>query len=124
MRGPGHAPPYAVTHSAWTSLRAEQLSDRVTVRHLRGAASEACWITIEAGGKLALPGLPAECLLTVIEGRARSFVLGNEVELLKGHFAMLPPQLPFVLRAAGRSPTTLLLTCGASLGDSVALEAE
>ncbi len=121
--GSGVRSTYSVKHGAWLGLRAEELGDRVRIRHLRGGSSEACWLTLEPGGKVTSPGVAAECIVTVIEGRVTCQVVGNEFRLDVGHHALFPPQLPFTLQA-GRSPATLLLHCSTVLSESAHLETE
>ena len=118
----GWAPTFAVSHQAWSSVRAVLFTDRVAVRRLQGCAVESWWIELGVGAGLASRGVPAECTVTVLEGRLSCHVFGNEVELPTGHVALLPPNLSFTIRVAGRSPATCLVSCNARLGDTLPLE--
>jgi len=118
----GQALTFAVSHQAWTSVRAASLSDRATVRRLQGCAMESWWIELAVGGGLSSRSVPAECTVTVLEGRLSCHVFGNEVELPTGHVALLPPNLSFTIRVAGRSPAICLISCNARLGDTLPLE--
>ncbi len=121
---PAARPAFSVTHGAWAALPATEPGERVQLRHLRGGASQACWLTMGPGSKVSTPGVAAECLVTLIEGRVTCVVLGNEFQLLPHHHALLPPHLPFRLRAAGRTAATLLLHCSSALAEWPELTAE
>jgi mannose-6-phosphate isomerase-like protein (cupin superfamily) len=116
--------PFKVTHGAWGGLRPTELGERIQLRHLRGGASQACWLTMGAGSKVSTPGVAAECIVTVIEGRLTCLVLGNEFQLLPTHHALIPPHVPFLLRAAGRTSATVLLHCSSTLPEWPELQAE
>lgn len=115
---------FSVTHNAWANVRPEELGGRVTVRHVRGGTSEACWLSLAVGARLATAGVAGECVLTVIEGRVTCHVLGNNLELPTGHFALFPPHIPFALRTAGRSPATVLVHCNSLLAGGIRFETE
>lgn len=118
----GLAPPFAVSHQSWTTVRAVSHSERVTVRRLQGCAAETWWVELAAGGELSSRGIAAECTVTVIEGRLACHLFGNEVELPSGHVVLLPPNLPFTLRVAGRSATVCMVSCSARLAAVLPIE--
>ncbi len=118
-----HQPAFGFQHHSWSAVRPVQLGDRVACRRVRGGASESFFLELGVGGGVSSPGIPAECTLTVIEGRLTCRVFGNEVELARGNYAVIPPNVPLSLRVAGRSPAACVLFAAARLGDPLPLEA-
>jgi hypothetical protein len=113
---------FRLTHNNWSAIPADRLGERVRIHRLRGGASDNFWVSLRPGGRVASSGLPGECLVSVCSGRVTCRVLGNEVELPSGHFALLPPYIPFELRAAGRSEATAVACCSPAAGDRLPFE--
>lgn len=96
-------PVFSIRHQAWTSLAPVESADGIELRRLRGGASESWHLGLESGARMASRGIPAEGLVTVVEGRLICSIFGNEVELPSGHFALIPPNTAFSIRVGGRS---------------------
>ena len=115
---------FAIVHQAWERLPVESIGSSIHCWKLRGGGGETWRVRIEPGGVLASTrGLPAECFVTVLEGKLRLQLFGNEVELPAGHVADVPPNVPFSLRLGARSAATLLLGFCDRLDEPVPLEA-
>ncbi len=106
---------FAFLHNAWSSLASEPVGDKVTLRRLRGGTMEIWRIDAEPGARLRVGAPASELALHVVEGRFACHVLGNQVELPVGHFAVVPPHVPIEIRLAGRSPGSLLLVSAAPM---------
>lgn len=108
MSHPPSPHPFRFSHGAWTSLPAQPLGDKGMLRHLPGGESLSWRLDLAAGARLASPGLGSECLLSVWAGRVVCGLLGNQVDLPIGHFALVPPNVPFTLRAAGQDESVVV----------------
>ncbi len=113
---------YSFLHNAWSSLASEAVGDKTTLRRLRGGTLEIWRIDAEPGARFRLGGLGSELALHVAEGRFACHVLGNQVELPCGHFAVIPPHVPVEIRLAGRSPGSLLLVSAAPVAPDTEIE--
>jgi hypothetical protein len=49
-------------------------------------------------------------------------VLGNQIDLPAGHFALIPPNLPITLRAAGQAEAVIVGSLCHSLGNALPFE--
>ena len=114
---------FAVVHQAWDRIPVLQIGPSIRCNRLRGGGGEAWHVRLQPGGGLNTRGLAAECFVTVLEGKARLQLFGNEVELPAGHVADVPPNVPFTLRPGARSTATVLLTFCEPLADPVPFEA-
>ncbi|MGE5236615.1 MAG: hypothetical protein ACM3O7_09725 [Acidobacteriota bacterium] len=99
---------FSVVHNAWSSLAAESLSEGVSLRRLVGGSSETWWIELSPSTGVRTDGVTHECTVAVLRGRVWCAVLGNEIDLPTGHFALLPPNLPVAVRTAGRSAASVV----------------
>jgi hypothetical protein len=113
---------FAFVHQAWNRVPSIHLGDSVTLRRLRGGAAETWHIDLLSGGGVTSRGIAAEGLATVLTGRLRCFVFGNEVDLPIGHFVLLPPNTPFVLRTGGRATAEVLIHLARLLPQAIPLE--
>lgn len=93
--------PFRFSHGAWLSLPGHDLAGKAVLRQLVGRESLSWRLDLSAGARLASPGLKWECILIVWSGRAQCSLLGNHIDLATGHFALIPPNVSFTLRAAG-----------------------
>lgn len=100
--------PFRFCHGGWTSLPAQPLGDKATIRHLPGGDSLTWRLDLTAGARIASPGLPCECILSVLAGRLRFGLLGNQADLPAGHFALVPPNVPFTLRVSGHAEAAVV----------------
>jgi glyoxylate utilization-related uncharacterized protein len=116
-------PSFAFAHHAWNAVRAQTLGERITLRRLCGGASESWWLELQPSSGFQCSGIPAEAILTVLEGRLSCQVFGNQIELPRGHYAVVPPNITFAVRVGGRSPATALLSAGTLLAEPLPLEA-
>jgi len=96
-------PVFLIRHQAWTRLASEMSAEGIELRRLRGGASESWHLDLEPGSRFTSRGIPAEGVVTVLDGRLLCTIFGNEVELPAGHFALIPPNTPFAVRVGGRS---------------------
>ena len=115
--------PFRFSHNRWSAVPASRLGDRVQIRRLRGAASDGYWLQLDAGGRLSSSGMLGECMISVCSGRITCRILGNDVELPTGHYALLPPHIPFELKAAGRAEATAVAWSTPPVGDQAPFEA-
>jgi hypothetical protein len=123
MHAKPHSAVFTVRHDAWDRVEpVEPSPPGVVLRRLQGGDSESWWLDLEAGGRLASRGLPAEGLITVLAGKARCAMFGNELDLHANSFALLPPNTPFTLRAAGRKPAQVLAHFNRCLTETLSLE--
>ncbi len=113
---------FAVVHQAWERLPSQRIGAHVRCSRLCGGGGETWHLRIEPGGAVATRGVTAECFLTVMEGKVRLQLFGNEVELPAGHVADVPPNVPFTVRLAARTAATLLLGFCGRLDEPVPFE--
>jgi mannose-6-phosphate isomerase-like protein (cupin superfamily) len=113
---------FMVQHNAWDRVEEIAPAGGASLRRLQGGDSEAWWVELVRGSRVATSGLPAEGVLTVLDGKARCSMFGNELDLPANSFALLPPNTPFVLRPGGRKPALLLAHFNRSLPESLPFE--
>ncbi len=101
MRRAPSSHPFRFSNGPWSSLPGQHLGEKAVLRQLVGGESLTWRLDLAAGARLASPGLKCECMLSVWTGRAQCSLLGNQVDLSAGHFALVPPNVPFTLRATG-----------------------
>ncbi|MEP0774791.1 MAG: hypothetical protein HRF46_10585 [Acidobacteriota bacterium] len=110
MRRVPSSHPFRFSHGAWSSLPGQDLGEKAVLRQLIGGESLNWRLDLAAGARLASPGLKCECMLSVWTGRAQCGLLGNQVDLPAGHFALVPPNVPFTLRATGNESCVVVGT--------------
>lgn len=110
MSPPSPAPPFRFFHGDWSSLPAQPLGDRAELRSLSGGTCLLWRLDLRPGARLHSPALHGECLLSVVDGRLICEFLGNQVELPAGSFVLVPPNVPFSLRATGVTPAAAVGT--------------
>ncbi len=71
---------------------------------------------------MASPGFSCECILGVWDGRVACTLLGNQIDLPSGHFALIPPNLPLTLRAVGQVKAVVVGSLCHSTGESPLFE--
>ncbi len=122
MSPPPDPPPFRFCHGDWSSLPAQLLGEKVVLRRLAGGHSLAWRLELGARARVASPGFSCECILGVWDGRVACTLLGNQIDLPSGHFALIPPNLPLTLRAVGQVKAVVVGSLCHSTGESPLFE--
>jgi len=100
---------YLVHHRLWDETDVREDEDGAIWRSVTSSDVEIHRVELASGGRTTVPVRPGTWTIQVLSGEVTLVLLGNELSLDPGAYAMIPPNLSFSITATGRRGSTVCL---------------